>query len=374
MRVIVLAIVLWSATAHAHAASGAHESPRWCGGKLAMLADGGVWIDRVLVPVAEVEGLVAWSPACDVVAVVGSRAHAIDARTGAIHELGALPGHFDHAMRMVGPAQSIRFSPSGKRFAVVVVNQTISDMHLAVFDVAKETSWLVGTTGEVHAFALVDDDTAVIAIRPATEQATRLLRATAAGSKRMNQADYTDGRISLAPVVIAMTTAAGDLVVVEAAGTERTIAHKLDYLQAMSDDGTRALAVVNSRASSIELTGAVHPFDADLGFGLIADQDTGWSTDGTFTIASVTNHGGLKIDDGARPRTWKGLPAGDLSHISIAPDGKRVAFLLEVPEPGKRSRHCDVEAWGRVELYAGDVGATAKKLAVVAHLHHCGIE
>ena len=54
---IVLVVVLWGAIAHAHGASGAHESPRWCGGKLAVLADGGVWIDGALVAVAETQGL-----------------------------------------------------------------------------------------------------------------------------------------------------------------------------------------------------------------------------------------------------------------------------------------------------------------------------
>jgi hypothetical protein len=151
------------------------------------------------------------------------------------------------------------------------------------------------------------------------------VRATAAGTTRVNRTDYGDARISVAPVVAVMFTTAKDLVLVDgASGTERTIAHQVDYLQAMSDDGTRALAVVNSHASSIELGGTVHPFGADLTYGLIADEDTGWSADGAFTIARGT--GGLKIDDGARQRVWK-LPAGDVSHLSIAPDGKRVAFL-----------------------------------------------
>ena len=376
MRVALLSILAWTQIAQAHGPSGSHDSPQWCGDRVATLADGGVLLGATLVKLPVAQALVAWSPTCDQIAVVGDKAWLIDTGTRAVRELGALPGGYQRAMRMDGPAPSVRWSPSGKAFAVVAVNATINDETIVRFDAATGKGVVLKVTGEIKAFAMLDDDAAVVAVRAPGAPQVNLVRATEAGAKPVTRTAYKDARISITPIVVGLHTMKEELVIVDPiAGSEQVRAAKIQYLQAMSADGSHALALIQDRLTAIDASGSATTFDGELSYGLVADEHTGWSTDGTLTIARVTKGWGISAI-GAKLRAWTGLPKGTIEHVSIAPDGKRAAFIVEVPERGTRKPGCDFEAWTRADLYIAQlVGAPRpKKIATVAHLHACGVE
>ncbi len=392
MRAIgaALAVVLWAAPAGAHGSAGDHESPAWCGDKLAVAGDSGVFVvaggKAQQIAVATKTALVVWAPACDRLAIVGERAGMIELQGSKVRDFGAVPAPFARAMRMDGPLPSIRFSPSGARFAVTVVASTIGEEAIVTYDVAAGTSQkLAFPQGEVRAFAMLDDDTAVAAIRPNGASGVQLMRATASAATRVNPIDYQDGRTSLAPVAVGMMKPSTELVLVDPqTGAETSIAAKIEYLQAMSADGSHALAVLGSpmRTAAIDAKGVARPFDADIVFGAVSDEETAWTADGRITLAPWKNHT-WAIDDGSgAPRVFfdpqkpgaLGKAAG-IGHVTLSADGKRAAFVAEIPEPGPRTGACDYESWGRADLFVSPLARVApKKLATISRIHHCAVE
>lgn len=375
MRAVVLSILVMSSVAYAHGSSGDHDSPQWCGDHLAVVADGGLFLDGRVVKLPAKVALIGWSPACDRIVVAHDRVWVVETATRAVRDLGAPVGGFERAMRMEGPAPSIRWSPSGRAFALVVVSETIDHMAVARYGVASGKGVVLPTNGEVRAFALVDDTQAVVAFRAPRSDAVRLVIADERAATPITKTAYKDAMFSMAPLVLGLVTKSDELVIVDRiTGAERSLAPKVDYLQAMSSDGSHALAVVGLAPASIDAAGVTSTFDGDLVYGRIADEGTGWNASGTLTIAPAKKIWMVSAI-GAKARPWAGLPKGTPDHVSIHPDGKRVAFTLEVPEPlGKRQRGCDVESRSRADLYTAELGGSPKKIATIARLHSCGIE
>lgn len=377
MRAALISVLLVSSVAHAHGGSGDHDSPQWCGEHLAVVGDGGVLVDGKLVKVPVTVALIAWSPACDRLVVAHERVWLIDAATRNVRDLGAPVGGFDSAMRMDGPAPSIRWSPSGKAFALVLVSETIDHMAVARYDAASGKGVLLPTNGEVKAFALVDDTHAVVAFRAQGANDMHLVTADERAAKSLNNTAYKEAMFSIAPVVLGLVRTTDELVLVDrTTGTERSLVSKVDYLQAMSADGSHALAVVGLKPASIDATGVASTFDGNLVYGSVSDEGTGWNASGTLTVVPALKTWAISAI-GAKVRPWNGLPKGTVDHVSVHPDGKRAAFVVEVEEPlGKRDHHCDYEGRSRADLYVGELGVQAKprKIATIAHLHSCAIE
>jgi hypothetical protein len=393
---LALAIVFAAPAAFAHGPAGEHDSPAWCGKRLAVTTDTGVLVvdgaaKRAIAIPAGARGLLAWSPGCDRIVVAHQRVAVVEVASGVVRDLGALPAGFQRAIRLDGPLPSIRFTPSGARFALVVAGSTRNLEAVALHDVASGARALLAfPRGEVHAIGMLSEDVAVGAVTPGGyEDPVALFRATVATATRIDSTDYASARVSVAPVAVAAQTKNGDVFVVDgASGSRRLVAQGTNYPRTISADGSHVLCAAPSGITWRVDTAAASPGPprAEFGIaaGLLEDEELGISPDARAVVgfaghalvyeAAGTPHVRRVLVDPAAPPA--GMPrGGEVSHASLSPDGTQAAFVYEVPGMTARSPGCDWESWGRVELYITPVSASAPtRVQVIGRIHHCAVE
>jgi hypothetical protein len=329
----------------AHDALEDHDGLVWCGDSLAVSTDRGLLLvqgsTRREVALPERARLLRYSPGCQQIAVVADGRVRVVEPSGSAIDLGPFPAPLSSGRFVGGLQPSISWAPSGKRFAVAAVAYGAYDDVLLVYDVASRKATPLSSPGRViiKGFALLDDNTAILAANVLQGGGTSIYRTDTSSHKQLTPTLFSDVALSESPVVVVGGTVGGGVVQLDpATGSERQISATGNLLPGgITQDRSKVVLqfgryTPQSRCEVVPLAGGPGAPSHSCPVVPSYFPDLGWAPDGSSLVQTKP----LKVkvvldplDPKTPPRTLLNDAAGSAAHIRVSPNGETAALLVE---------------------------------------------